>query len=118
VPTLGTAAADPDGDGDGGMGRMRFRDYMQAAGGQMQTNLSSLLQQLSQSTSTTGTDATSTTTTSSSNSNLSSLQTSFDSLVQSLGGQGNNAMLSSFLQNLQNSLQQGNTTGNLVAVTA
>ena len=80
-----------------------FQNYLQAVGGQMQSNVTGLLQALS--TTSSGITA---------NSSLDALNSSFNQLAQSLGTASGNVTLTSFLQNLQTSLQASGTSGNLL----
>lgn len=122
-PASGMNNADADGDHDGGnfaqtLGSVnslqgppspKFNHYMQAMGGQMKTNVDNLLQQL--------TGANSSTTSTASNS-AADLQSSFSSFISSLGSQADNSTLTSFLKNLQQNLQYGSTSGNLLNISA
>lgn len=122
-PASGMNNADADGDNDGGnfaqtLGSVnslqgppspKFNHYMQAMGGQMKTNVDNLLQQL--------TGSNSSTTSTASNS-ATDLQSSFSSFISSLGGQADNSTLTSFLKNLQQNLQYGSTSGNLLNISA
>jgi hypothetical protein len=144
APGTQSAAFDADGDGQSGAGLMqqmaatsassgtsntqsalsslanvqgppspRFNGYMQAMGGQMQSNLSNLLQQLSS-----GSAVDNTSSVAGATSTTSNLQSSFNTFMGTLGGQANGATLTSFLQNLEQNLQYGSSSGNLINVSA
>lgn len=118
-PSSISAVVDADGDNDGskfqqaltsvnafqGPPSPKFNSYMQAMGGQIKTNLDNLLQQLSGGSS-------------SDTNSTAALQNSFSSFIGALGGQADNATLTSFLQNMQKNLQYGSTSGNLLNITA
>jgi hypothetical protein len=92
----------------------RFNSFMQSMGGQIQNNLNNLLQQLSD---TNGIASASSTT--STSSTAAALQSSFDNFISKLGGQAStSASLTSFLQNLEQNLQYGNSSGNLINLSA
>jgi hypothetical protein len=108
----GAQGGDSDGDNDGS-GSVRH------AGGHrpnIQADLQSLIQQLSEagaSTLTANTGAAS-----SSNDTLASLQQSFQNLVNSFGGSGSSASLGDFLQAFAANMQGAGTVGNMVKAQA
>lgn len=126
-PPPSSGMNDPDGDGDndgGGFAQSlslantlqgppspRFNNYMQAMGGQMKTNIDNLLQQLTTANASTSTGTGTATT-------ANDLQSSFASFMSALGGQGDSSTLTSFLKNMQQNLQYGSTSGNLLNISA
>jgi hypothetical protein len=114
------SSIDQDGDNDSGRFQQalasansfqgppspKFNSYIQAMGGQVQSNLDNLLQQLSNSDTSAVTGPTA------------ELQNSFSSFIGALGGQADNSTLTAFLQNMQKNLQYGSTSGNLVNISA
>jgi hypothetical protein len=88
-------------------GRSKINSYSNNGAGSLQSNLSGLLQEFTAN-ATTGASPSATSI---------SLQNSFNTYVQALGGQADSSTLNSFLQNLQTSLQAGGT-GNLISKTA